>query len=98
MDGIWRREGGGWIPLAVERRTSGVEIPPTSLFNATSVLPSPACQQQRKIQREPCLRETDSCVKLLSACVYGMALSNRHQRGLSLKEIGGQVRITAVLK
>lgn len=31
---------------SVERGTPGVEIPPTSLFNATSVPPSPACQQR----------------------------------------------------
>lgn len=32
-------------PLLRRRGTPGVEIPPTSLLNATSVLPGPACQQ-----------------------------------------------------
>lgn len=50
-----------WLLAAISAQsgTPGVDIPPTSLLNATSVLPSPACQPHRRYKRNHvCVRLT----------------------------------------
>ncbi len=76
-EGVWYlEEEAVWLleATAALRRTQGEEIPPTSLLNATSVLPTKHCiSTSAQIQREPCLCVTDSCVKLVSQSVYTRA-------------------------